>query len=135
MRLFKKTQPKLKITLQNGARLEFENIDNVVGIFGTEDPGLLAQIDLMISQGRGGIDEIGYPEWQALKEKKKNGSASSAPWREEMVNEAMKQRHPFEIPVAMESDARAAVPVAISAVAGEPPVVPVPVRPTATKRA
>lgn len=132
MRLFKKTQPKLKITLRDGARLEFENIDNVVGIFGTEDPGLLEQIDLMMRQGRGGMEEIGYPEYAQLKEKKKNGSASSQPWREELVNERMKN-HPFAIPIAMESDAQAVVPAAVSAVVSETPAAPV--RPTATKRA
>lgn len=133
MRLFKKLQPKVRITLANGAQLQFENIDNLVGIYGTDDPGMLSEIDGMMRRGSGGIDEIGYEEYAALKLKKNSVAGSSRVWREEFSKvgvENSRSRHPFEIPVAMVSDERAVVQAVESAA---PSVAPV-ARPTATKR-
>lgn len=137
MRLFKKLQPKVNITLANGASLQFENIDNLVGIYGTEDPGLLGEIDAMMKRGSGGIDEIGYEEYAALKQKKKTGSQSSRPWREEFSKvgvENSKSKHPFEIPVAMVSDEQAVVRAVGSVVPSVETHAGPAVRPTATKR-
>lgn len=145
IRFFKKPQPRVKLCLADGSQLQFENVDNTTGIFASDNANILSGIDRMMSEGRGGIDEITGEDFRLLTEKKKSGQGSSKPWREEISNMAL-QKHSFQVPVALEGsgDRVAGVHVAPSvaqreAIPGlpasaQPAEVPTQLRPTASKK-
>jgi len=94
MWFFKKSSPKTKVLLSNGAWLEFENVDHEWGIYPPEGKGIsewmATELRSCISAGRGGLVEIGQAEYLSLIQKKK--SASSTPrWREELGKSTMLQ--------------------------------------------
>lgn len=81
MNLYKKAVPKVPLLLSNGISVRFENIDHEVGIFGTEDEGLIREIEGCIARHTGGVEKITAEEYEALKTKKK--IALKPRWREE----------------------------------------------------
>lgn len=82
IRYFKKSSPRTKVMLAEGAYLQFTLVDNNTGIFATQDEKVLAQMDVAIANQRGGITEISHDEFRDLNEKKKQHPLTRQ-WREE----------------------------------------------------
>lgn len=66
---FKKFSPKVKVFTAQGAPIEMEVIDNV-GYFVTTDQKLAGGIMKMISDHRGGFEQITLTEFEAARKKK-----------------------------------------------------------------
>lgn len=84
MNYYVKAVPKLPLQLNSGASIRFENIDHEWGIFATEDPNLIREIDACIAEHKGGVERITAEQYLELKSKK-NGSSLKPRWREEFV--------------------------------------------------
>lgn len=74
---FKKYSPKVKIFTPQGAPIQMEIIDNI-GYFFTEDQSLAGGIQKMISQQRGGMEEITEQQYNDRAKKNSNWRPSNS---------------------------------------------------------
>lgn len=83
-RFFLKHNPKQKLWMSGqGQWLEFEFVDDDVGIFSTENTAVLAELDNAIKRGIGAIVEIDQQTYEEQLSQKKNWRDSPKVWREE----------------------------------------------------
>lgn len=123
---YQKAGPKQVLVLSNGSGLKFQAVNDDIGIFATEDPGLIKEIESCIAGHRGGVERISPEQFLELLSKK--NESSKPRWREEF-----KMQHVIGIPASSPTKSSAAVHVA-----SKPEIKPAApgdeFRPTATPR-
>jgi len=80
-RYFRGVYPRQKLFLSNGSYIQLSDIGDEAGIYKTEDPFIHSEIDSMLRERRGGLQEIDQSTYEDLK---KNAKPSPAPFREEL---------------------------------------------------
>lgn len=80
-RVFRKLYPATKVSLSNGKSVQFEDL-NGVGFYRTEDPVVIAELDLCMKAGRGGVSNSTQEVYDAEAKKKSNSPPLRVRWNE-----------------------------------------------------
>lgn len=80
MRFFKGVYPRQKRFLNDGSYIQLEDVGSDQGVFKASNDVILREVDSMIREQRGGMEEITEAAYEELK---KNATPSPTPFREE----------------------------------------------------
>ena len=132
-RFYRFVKPSAKRSWSDGSPIKVTDIGNEIGLYATDNPKKIEELDLMIAEQRGGAYAISYEEFEKLK---KNRTSPSI-WREEISRRGLEvNRQPARAQEVL-SSMRGSVNSAVGRAAVETdelaPLVPES-RPTATKR-
>lgn len=90
---YKKASPSVPVLLSNGGAVHFERIHNDLGLYKTEDPGTINELNACIQGQRGGVHEITAEVYAELEKKK--ATSSQRNWRPELGKSAAYREFPI----------------------------------------
>lgn len=86
VRYFKKLSPDTRVSVADGVSLQFKTLDSVVGFFATDSDYIAKEFERAMTEGRYGLSEIDWNEYNTSYLVKKNSGQTSNPlWREELA--------------------------------------------------
>jgi hypothetical protein len=87
IRFFKKTSPETQPVFGNNTKADFKSLDGLIAYYATDQPYPQQELERFMTEGRYGITEITWEEFDAEYVQKKrdpNFQPLKTPWREEI---------------------------------------------------
>lgn len=79
MKWYKKFNPSVMVHLSNGRGIKFDTLDNILGFYATDNPGIISEFETCMREQRGGVMEISQEDFDEQYGSKKKLSPNFRP--------------------------------------------------------